>query len=108
MQISLTQILIDIANNNPLLFVIIAIFVVLIPKTYDYLISSKKLYTNSENELMENFAKRLTKIQDRCDELQAELDNWKDKYYKLAQHLTKLEVENKLLIDEIKKSKGKD
>ncbi len=108
MQVSWTQILVDIANNNPLLFVIIAMFVVLIPKTFDYIISAKKIYKSSDNDLIENFSNRLNKLQDRCDKLQAELDDWKHKYYSIQNELTKLEMLNKQLNKKLNNINGKE
>ena len=99
----------EIASENPMLFVVAAILITLVPMTLEFLISNKKIEAEGGVVLLEKMSKRLTTLQDRCSTLEQELDDWRDKYYMLKEELSALEIENQKLraeIEELKKGKG--
>lgn len=83
-----------IAISHPRLFVFAILLITLLPKVFEYLTKSKKIYFESQNSVYESLAARLNEVHERCGNLEKEIENWKSKFFQLKEKLHKLEMEN--------------
>lgn len=98
-----TALISELAESSPFFIFTLAILTMLAGKLSEYFIKSKKLYMDTNQETVSTIFKRLTLIQDKCNELETELEVWREKYYSLKKDLEILEIENKKLIEKLTK-----
>lgn len=90
------------ADHSPSYIFFLALATIATGRLTEYFLKAKKMHLDSNAETVSAIFKKLNEIQGRCDELEGELEVWREKYYSLKKDLELLEIENEKLINKIK------